>query len=107
MFCYLDTPPQVRAAGGQADGPDEGTAERCLSGHDTGSLICDCRAAVTNPFPAGELADRATRRLRDESNSLLIKDLDKIIGEEAKATSKLNQVSDFSPYDSRPMGLCC
>ena len=45
--------------------------------------------------------------MRDESNSLLIKDLDKIIGEEAKTTSKLNQVSDFSPYDSRPMGLCC
>ena len=61
--------------------------------------------AIADPFPAGELADRATKRLRDESDSLLIKDL--IIGEEARTTSQLIQVSGLPPSDPWPLGLCC
>ena len=40
----------------------------------------------------GELADRAARRKRDESNALVIADFDKYIGEESRTTTKIGQV---------------
>ena len=40
----------------------------------------------------GELADRAARRRRDESNALVIVDFDKYIGEESRTTTKIGQV---------------
>ena len=57
----------------------------------------------------GDIEDLGDKIMLDNSKpgTAVIKDLDKIIGEEATTASKLSQVSDFPPYDSRPMGLCC
>ena len=42
-----------------------------------------------------EMADPNKRRRRDEGNCLLAPDLDKLVGEECKTNSRLNQVSFF------------